>query len=737
MNRKVNKGVWVIGMIAICLGVFFLMKLLYDLCGYSGDDYLYHFFFQGEMPTAHLRGINNPWDLLLSLQSHTRMFNGRFVAHAGVMTAMQFPKALFNLASAVVFVLVGLLIDLHVFGKHPIKVSYLLLTYGFMWFGLPDYGTTVLWLSGAFNYLWLALIYLSFLLPYRFNYHAKHPRLFSVAMAVMGFLAGATNENTAPLTVFIAFALTLFDWKQSQLAWKWTGGISAVFGFYILLMSGINQIGVRGKQFELAKLLKGTVQYCGLWLGLVAVVAVYLYWQHHNFGHQLLWHQNREYLAGCLYALGAVLGIVALVVSPQISSRVFFGPDLYLVIALLLLLYDHGQLRTGTWIARLLPGIIALCLVFVAIPSYSAAVKSNYQSYQTWATGDAIVRHDAKVGIKHAAVPGMAPVFTKRNQYWQSTYVANGNPKKRWFNVWMAAYYGVKTVTVDNSIPVRRFDAAKHTIGWSLYQALVSMRNQIIKPWHIVVHAATDMRTAYLLYVDEDGKQVGTEPISGNIGTIFDISHASVAGYKTKAGNPQSYTFTSATNQSLVIHVKKQAEPAKATLIYQTKTGQTVATEPISGVVGQTIDLTHASTQGYATQAKAPKSYRLTATAKQTVIIPVVAQRLGTTIEYLNGKHVVLKVYQRTQTGQQIKLTAPIGYQLSHPKQVIRMPKTGKATLKVPVQRLHGWLAWKGSLPVKLIMAGLLVVIWDQLAALRKYRDFKLFTKLKRKEHDA
>lgn len=498
----------------------------------------------------------------------------------------------------------------------------------------------------------------------------------------------------------------------------------------------MSQIPSRGKQFDIGQLVTKTSEYSGLWLVLVAVVLSYMWRQHHGFGHQLIWNRDRDFLAGCLYAVGAVLGVLALIVSPQILSRVFFGPNLYLMMALLLLLHDHDQLRVGTWIAELLPGLIAVILAVVAFPGYQAAVKSNVQTYRIWATGDAILRHDAKTGVKHAAVPGMMPVYNDRNQYWQSTYVANGNPAKQWFNEWMAAYYGVNTVTVDNTIKIRAFKDYQQTPEWHLYQVLSKLSASVHATTQ-TVQAATEMRTAYLLYVDANGKQVGTEPISGNVGTTFDISHASVAGYKTSAGNPKSYTFTNATNQSLVIHVKQQAELEKATLMYQTKTGRTVGTEPISGVVGQTIDLTHPSTQVYTMQAKAPKSYRLTATAKQTVIIPVVVQHFGTTIEYRNGKHMVLKVYQKTPTGRQIKLTAPIGYQLSHPKAAMLMPKSGLATLKVPVKRLRGWLALKGSVPVKLIVAGLLVVIWDQLAALRKYRDFKLFTKLKRKEHDA
>ena len=496
MNRKINKILWPVAFCALCFGVFLLIKVLYDVSGYSGDDYLYHFFYEGELP-IHLRGIYNLVDLFVSLQNHTRLFNGRFVAHAGVMTAMQFPKSVFNVASAVVFVLVGLLIMLHVFGKKRIRISYLALTYVLMWLVLPDYGTTVLWLSGAFNYLWMALVYLTFLLPYRFNYQAKHPRLMTTGMIILGFLTGATNENTAPVTVFIALAFTLIDWKKSQLTWKWAGGIASGFGFYIMLRSGMNQIAVRGRQFQIEKLMRATMQYSGWLLLLVTGVLVYLFWQHHTVGHQFQWRRNREFLVGSLYTLGAFLGLIALVVSPQIVSRLFFGPNLYLMIALLLLIRDHAQLRAGTWISRLLPAIIAIALGIYALPSYHAAVQSNYQSYQIWATGDAISRYDAKHGIKHAAVPGMTPVYTDRNQYWQSTYAANGNPQKHWFNVWMAAYYGLDTVTVDNSIPVRHFDAVKHTWGWQLYQTLLGIyqRGQRLLAAQPVA-AATQMRTA-------------------------------------------------------------------------------------------------------------------------------------------------------------------------------------------------------------------------------------------------
>lgn len=721
MKHRTNGLISVIGLIVISVGVFLLMALLNNLSGYSADDYLYHFFFTGEWPAKHLRGIHNGLDLIQSVQNHTRLFNGRFVAHTWVMTMMQFPKTVFNVVNALVFVVVGWLMNIHVFGKQRIKVGFLALTFTLMWFGLPDYGTTILWLSGAINYLWMALIYLLFLLPYRFNYQAHHPTLMAVGMSILGFLAGATNENTAPLTLFIALAFTLFDWQKSQLAWKWCGGLFGALGFYIMVKSGSQQIAVRGKQFEIGKLIQNAGHYSGWLLVLTFGLLIYLYWQHHTYGHHLVWRQQRTFVAAWLYGVGAVLGIVALVVSPQILSRVFFGPNLYFIIAILLALRDHALLRQGTWLVRLLPISTALMLGFLAIPDYQAAVRSNLQSYRIWATGDAICREDAKRGIAHAKVPGMQPVYTDRNQYVSSTYVSNGNPNKQWFNVWMARYYGVKSVAVDNTVALRDVKLPTHTWSWYLYHQLGQVHTVILQAVNgRQVHAATQMQTATLVYVDSTGKQVGTEAISGNVGTSFDISHASVSGYKTTS-RPTSYTFTAAANQTVTIHVTKAPTIARATLAYTTKRGRVVATEPINGAVGQSIDLTHASTVGYQTASTAPTTYRFTQATNQRVTMPVSPTAQGITVSYYVGNKRVSRVFERVKTGETIPVKSPLGYRLV--KQVTRtMPAKGLGQLRVVVAHQSGWARLSASSWFWSLIVAVGLLLWDQIAG---YQDFK------------
>ena len=72
--------------------------------------------------------------------------------------AMQIPKGLFNIINSLIYVLIGLLINVLVSGKKAfLKPSHLSLTFLLMWFFLPGMGSTVLWVSGATNYLLITL----------------------------------------------------------------------------------------------------------------------------------------------------------------------------------------------------------------------------------------------------------------------------------------------------------------------------------------------------------------------------------------------------------------------------------------------------------------------------------------------------------------------------------------------------------------------------------------------------
>ena len=73
------------------------------------------------------------------------MWNGRFIAQSLVQLFMQFPKEVFNVANTIVFIAVGLLINLLVHRRiRDVNPIYLLATYCAMFYFLPDFGRACL-----------------------------------------------------------------------------------------------------------------------------------------------------------------------------------------------------------------------------------------------------------------------------------------------------------------------------------------------------------------------------------------------------------------------------------------------------------------------------------------------------------------------------------------------------------------------------------------------------------------
>lgn len=131
---------WIIngGIIAVISTCFYRLN---QISGYTGDDFLYHFIYRGEWPTKHTGAIHNIFEWIQSTINQTQMWNGRFVARGLVQLFMQFPKKVFNVANKIVFIAVGLLINLLVRRRiQDVNPIYLLATYRAMFYFLPDFG---------------------------------------------------------------------------------------------------------------------------------------------------------------------------------------------------------------------------------------------------------------------------------------------------------------------------------------------------------------------------------------------------------------------------------------------------------------------------------------------------------------------------------------------------------------------------------------------------------------------
>ena len=213
---KDNKYLY-FGYLLIIGVVFYLMNVFTPL--YS-DDWHYNFIFGSQTP------INNIGDVLYSQYLHYLSFNGRFVPHFFVQLFDGIlGKELFNVVNTFMFMCFLYLISFTL--KNEFKNFYIStsLTLILIFFLVPGFSNCFLWMSGACNYLWVAVLLLLFNIVLNSNINNKslYPLLF-----IFGIVCGWTNEALA-LGLGIGY-FVYYIFKRKELDAK---KVILLAGFYI------------------------------------------------------------------------------------------------------------------------------------------------------------------------------------------------------------------------------------------------------------------------------------------------------------------------------------------------------------------------------------------------------------------------------------------------------------------------------------------------------------------------
>ena len=168
--------------------VFCWMLLLNCLTPYLADDYTFAYAFDtGER-------LHSLPQLISSLVFHYHEWSGRVIVKFFAQGFTMFPKLLFNVCNAGMFMALGLVLYKLAVGRRSQKEDWLALAliYAALWEISPVFGQTNLWMCGACNYLWATVGCCAFLLPWR--YYLQQP--FAIALdTVRGLGMAVTPEN--------------------------------------------------------------------------------------------------------------------------------------------------------------------------------------------------------------------------------------------------------------------------------------------------------------------------------------------------------------------------------------------------------------------------------------------------------------------------------------------------------------------------------------------------------------
>ena len=231
-------------------GYFFLRTMFLPL---SHDDFAYAFIWDGEhggnldamqvgSPEVEYRErVSSLADIFDSMASYYFTWSGRIFANGLAQLFVWLGKPSFDIANTIMFILlVTVVINL---ANTWLKMSRAALAWIFfsLFILSAAFVTSMLWLTGSCNYLWMSFFQLLFLTPYVKALRSHDPGSSPLKVALMfllGLLAGWSNEAGALATI----CLTAFLVQRSKAqgifrTWMATGLAASIVGCAFMLFA--------------------------------------------------------------------------------------------------------------------------------------------------------------------------------------------------------------------------------------------------------------------------------------------------------------------------------------------------------------------------------------------------------------------------------------------------------------------------------------------------------------------
>lgn len=269
--------------------MFFVLILGYNLfTPFLSDDLTF---------TYDVRKANDIWDLFVQQWGDYNGHNGRFVGQLCIRFSLYFGMPFFNVMNSIMFTALVLIIYGHITKKRAHSISTLLLSFSFLWGFSVNFGQTMLWTSGACNYLWGSVFIFGFLLLFRkllSEYDADltgKNMLIAAGMLFFGVIAGWCSENTsggALLLVLILLINYLVDTPKEKRRiplFSITSIIGLSFGLIMMVLSPGNaqrselSVGLEnheGVMKYFSHIYKVTVSVKNLFLPLLIIITIAL-----------------------------------------------------------------------------------------------------------------------------------------------------------------------------------------------------------------------------------------------------------------------------------------------------------------------------------------------------------------------------------------------------------------------------------------------------------------------------
>ncbi len=385
--------------------------------------------------------------------SNYMSWNSRFFPQLIMRAFMCVPKSVFNVLNSFCFIYLILLIYWNIDARKKYDFVMFGLTSLFVWLFSVSFGQTVLWESGACNYLWSACIILSMVSLYRYKCKntatIKHSTMLAVGMFVLGVISGWCNENTSGgaflvlLYTYITYRMT-HKKKEKRRPWMLTGLLGMLVGIGFMVMSpGAKarsvQVAAEERHFGVMRYLARFLQinlcvekYLFLFVGIVVIIVGLKIYQGKKF---------YEIESPIVFVLGGLCTCYALILTPTPMDRAYFGATIFAMIAALqaIALIDKTEMVLYTFKYT---GTIILTLYFFFVYCECGADLMRIKIFL--AERDAYVQEQKAMGNKNLTVMEINPEF--ENDYTFAVYSDVKDDSEEFANQIYKIYYGLDSL---------------------------------------------------------------------------------------------------------------------------------------------------------------------------------------------------------------------------------------------------------------------------------------------------
>ena len=329
------------------------------------DDIIYRFAWQ-ENESSTPQQIKNISDLIHSQWIHYNVTNGRWVVHSIAQAFFAFtPPVVYQCINAILFALMLYLVNLLIINNKNTLFS--VITMCFMLFiVIGDIKTTFLWSMGTFNYLWVCVATLAFLLYLR---HIRNSDSYiHWILSPFTLLVGCSHEAISlPLSITLLF-YTIFEIRKEKLYPRFLYIFWYIIGTAMCLLSPGIWERADGNILLINRLISGAINIVFnlkiTWLLVITLIVIY-----RSQVFKAIW-QNRYYYLCLFLALGII------VICGTNLERVVFYSDFIAVLLLIQLLKDKLSL---CWQKRLMVLFSVVLLMY-----YVPAMIVRYENYKNY-----------------------------------------------------------------------------------------------------------------------------------------------------------------------------------------------------------------------------------------------------------------------------------------------------------------------------------------------------------------